>query len=865
MIDLRNPPRWPLQILKLICPAELIEEIEGDVVQKFWRDQALHGYHVARRKMIWNVVRFIRGGIILRNKFSLSSISTFMIPYYLRIAWRNIAGSKFYSSLNLLGLTLGLSVGLLILIWVNNEMSYDSFHAKADNIYILNTHLESNGEKFAVGVTQPSIGARAMKEVTGVKSVVRLMDHDRWSVFKYDKNPALRAKGEMYVDPSFFTTFDYQLVEGNRNNPFPAIHSIILTQSEATRFFGDEDPLGKTLIADNKISFVVSGVVKDFGGDSSIGTDMIFSTDLLNQMDQESGRGNLDEQWWNYGFRTFIELEAGASPVSIAEQLSKINQKNQPNLNPRDVGSYSLQPLTQMHLYGPDGKPTLIKTVRVFSLVAILILVIAAINYVNLTTARALVRSKEVSVRKVIGATRRQLLVQFIVHTCLFFFIAVILAFVVMGLSMPVYNNIAGKELEFNPLDPDIWKVIGITLFSVLIASSIYPALLLSSFNPVQTLKSRFSSGGGSVMFRKVLVVGQFAFSIGLIICTTIISQQLKFMLDSDLGLDKANVFSVQMDGMLSHYESAKAELEANPAVTSVSAGNGNIVGRYGATLDVDWEGKAPDLTFFIHDMIVDKDFIPLFKMEMAEGKNFSGTTADSSHFILNETAVSQMGLKDPVGKRFRWHSTEGTVIGVVKDFHFTPLQNTIQPFVFAYGPSAEILYVRADNKNMAEAVSAVNKTWSTYNPGAPFSFTFVDEAYSKHYASDQRTSNLFQLFTIVAIVISCLGLLGLITYTAQLKVKEIGIRKVLGASVSNIVVLLSKNFLLLIAISVSIAIPVSWYMMNNWLANFAYRTPVPWWVYAASCVATIVIAFVTIGFQSVRAAIENPVKSLRD
>jgi putative ABC transport system permease protein len=247
------------------------------------------------------------------------------------------------------------------------------------------------------------------------------------------------------------------------------------------------------------------------------------------------------------------------------------------------------------------------------------------------------------------------------------------------------------------------------------------------------------------------------------------------------------------------------------------------------------------------------------------EGKNFVGTKADSSHFILNETAVKQMGLKDPIGKRFRWHRIEGIVSGVVKDFHFTPLQNSIQPFVFVYSPSSEILYVRADNKNMAEAVSAVDKIWSIYNPGAPFTFAFVDETYSKHYASDQRTGNLFQLFTGIAIVISCLGLLGLITYTAQLKVKEIGIRKVLGASITNIVVLLSRNFMLLITISIIIAIPVSWWMMNSWLANFAYRTSVPWWVYGASCIATIIIALVTIGFQSVRAAVENPVKSLRD
>jgi putative ABC transport system permease protein len=636
---------------------------------------------------------------------------------------------------------------------------------------------------------------------------------------------------------------------------------VILTQSEAKRFFGNEDPMGKTLLGDNRDNFVVSGVVKDFPANSSLEAQMLFSSALRRQLDTENGWGEMDDNWGNYGWNTFIQLQPGVSITEIADQLSKINHQHQPGMNPKDAGYYSLQPLKDIHLYHPDGHPTLLRTVRTFSLVAVLILVIAAINYVNLTTARALVRSKEVSVRKVIGATRKQLFVQFIVHTCLFFFIAVVLAFGVMTLAMPVYNNIAGKVLQFNPFDPNLWKVIGTTLVCVLIASSVYPAMLLSSFHPVQALRSRFAIGSGSSSFRKVLVVGQFAFSIGLIICTTIISRQLNFMIETDLGFDKSSVFTVPMEEMSQHYKSAKAELLANPSIAAVSSGNGNIVSRWGATLDVEWDGKDPNETFFVHDMKIDEDFLPLFKMEMAAGTNFTGAKTDTSHFILNETAVREMGIKDPIGKRFRWHRINGTITGVVKDFHFTPLMNSIQPFVFTYEPSS-ILYVKADN---AEAVAAVEKIWTRYNPGAPFSYAFVDDTYNRHYASDQRTGRLFELFTIIAIVISCLGLLGLITYTAQLKVKEIGIRKVLGASVTNVVVLLSRNFLILISLSMIIAIPTSWWMMNSWLTNFAYQANVPWWVYGLSCVAAIGIALATIGFQSVRAAVENPVKSLRD
>jgi putative ABC transport system permease protein len=856
-----TPPHWPLKILQFVCPHQLLEEIEGDLVQRFHRDCVTLGPRIARRKMIWNVFRFIRAGIILRNKLSLSSISAFMIPYYLRMAWRNIAGSKFYSSLNLLGLTMGLSVGLLILLWVNNEISYDRFHKKSDKIYRLNTHLESSGEKFAVYVTQAAIGARALIEVPGVENVVRITDLNNWSSFRYEKT-TLVAKGMWFIDPSFLKMFDFELVEGDPDNPFPNVYSVILTQSEAKRFFGDTDPMGKTLVGNEKDNFVVSGVLKDFPENSSIGSEMLFSTELRKKLYVDQGRGELDNDWGDYGWNTFIQIQERTSPSEVANALTKINHVHQPTMKPAEAGVYSLQSLNDIHLYAPDGTPVLYKTVRIFSLVAILILAIAAINYVNLTTARALVRSKEVSIRKVIGATRKQLFVQFIVHTCLFFFIAVVIAFGVMALSMPVYNSLSGKYLQFNPFDLNLWKIIGVTLLVTLVASSIYPATLLSSFQPVQAMRSRFTLGGSS--FRKVLVVGQFTFSIGLIICTTIIGRQLTFLLDSELGFDKSGVFTLEMNKMSPHYETARAELLSNPAIEAVSAANGNVIARWGATLDVDWDGKDPNKGLFIHDLMIDENFIPLFKMEMAEGIPFTGRI-DSAHFILNETAVRETGITDPIGKRFRWHNTEGTIIGVVKDFHFTPLTNKIQPFVFAYHPSMFVMYIKADGQNLPAAISAVERKWSQYNPGVPFNYLFIEDRYNRYYESDQRTSRLFNLFTGIAIVISCLGLLGLVTYTAQLKVKEIGIRKALGASVTAIVVLLSRNFMILIGISILIAIPVAWWTMNNWLSEFPYRTAVPWWVYGVSCVAAIAIALLTVGFQCIRAAVENPVKSLRE
>jgi putative ABC transport system permease protein len=456
------------------------------------------------------------------------------------------------------------------------------------------------------------------------------------------------------------------------------------------------------------------------------------------------------------------------------------------------------------------------------------------------------------------GATRRQLFNQFVVHTCLFFGIAIILAMLIMIAAMPLYNVIAGKQLTFNPFDLDLWAIIGIAWFVTFALSSVYPAMLLSSFHPSASLQSKIQSGGS---FRKILVVGQFAFSIGLITCTMIIGKQLNFMMTSELGLDKSGVFVVPMEDMMPHFESVREELLRTPAIEGVSSGNGHIIGRWGATLDVSWEGKDPNQTFFMHDMIIDKDFIPLFNMDVIEGEAFSGSATDSAHFILNETAVKQTGIKDPIGKKFKWHNVEGIITGVVKDFHHTPLTQKINPFVFAYRPSSHLLYVKG---NGPEAVAVVEKLWSKYNPGAPFDYKYLDDMHVRNYERDERTGNLFSLFTAIAIVISCLGLLGLITYTAQLKVKEISIRKVLGASTTSIVLLLSKNFIALITISIFIAIPTAWYAMNEWLSGFAYQTSTPWWIYVLACAVAVLVALLTIGTQSLKAAFENPVKGLK-
>jgi len=788
-----------------------------------------------------------------------------MLRNYFRTAWRNLINNKRYSLLNITGLTVGLAVGLLILLWVNDELSYDQFHRKSAQIYRINTKIGTGISTGVYPVVQAPIAPLGLKEVPGIQQAVRITENYDYAVFKY-QDKVLEAGPMVFADPSFFSVFDFHLLKGDVQHPFPDAQSVILSRAAAKKFFGAEDPMGKTLLADNKYTFTVSGVVENFPQNTFLEADMLFSTELYKKRYDGTGfRKSLDEDWGNYKWNVYLQVQPGVSLRSVEDGLTKINIRHQPDLKPIDVGAYQLQALTSTHLYAPDGTATVMQTVKIFSIVALFILLIACINYVNLSTARAVLRSREVSIRKIIGAARRQLMIQFVIETMLYFTIALCLAFGLMALLMPLYNNISGKQIHLNLADPRLWTVIGATVTLTLIASSAYPALLLSSFKPLMALKGKLSFGVGSTAFRKVLVVCQFAFSAALIIGTLVINQQLNFIRKKELGYDKSHVFTLNMRNMNTHYDAVKAELMKEPAITGVTAATGNIINVPGATLDINWDGKDPDMSYFIHATGIDKDFFPFFRLKMATGQNFTGSAADSAHFILNETAVKEAGIKDPIGKRITFSGTTGTIIGVAKDFHFMSLRMKIQPFIFYYQPVSNRLLVRTSGRNAPQAIKAVEKVWQQYNAGFPMQYTFLDESYDKLYRSEERTGKLFDLFTIIAIFISCLGLFGLSTYAAHAKVKEIGIRKVLGASVMNITAMLSKDFLALVMLSVMIAGPIAWWAMHAWLNDFAYQGNIQWWwIFAITGISTLGVTILTVSFQSVRAALANPIKSLK-
>lgn len=786
-----------------------------------------------------------------------------MFKNYFKTAWRNLVKNKFYSIINITGLSIGLTVGLLILLWVQDEYSYDRFHKNAPNIIKLENMVATGPARQLWTVTTAPIGEMAKKEIPGVKDAVRVTENYYYGLYIYG-DKVFSDERTVVTDPSFFLMFDFNIIKGNIANPFPDSRSVVLTETTAKKFFGNDGAIGKVITTQNKDAFKVTGIIKDFPKNSTIQGDMIFPMSLVaekNYTGNTDGK-NINNDFSNFDYNTYLLLQPGFSFEGFAKKLRDMHLSIKPD--DTDIG-YVWLPLSKVHLYRADDGDGGIGLVRMFTIIAILILVIACINYVNLSTARSMLRAKEVSLRKIVGAARTQLFLQFITETALLFVVAIIISLVLVYSLIPVFNTVASKEIVLNFADYHIWIVMLCTIAGTLIISSIYPALLLSSFEPAKALKGKISANFSNAAFRKVLVVVQFTFSIILITGTIVIGKQLQYINSKQLGYDKENVLSIRMIDMAGHLEAVKSDLLQQPAIKDVTFTNADIIDFGNQTGDNEWDGKQTGETVMLSPMNISKNFIPFFKMQLTEGNNFIGAVADSMHFILNETAVKTMRIKDPVGKRLRLWKTEGTIIGVVKDFHFTSMRTRIKPAVFYAQPlNYGNIYIKTTGKDAPAAIAAAQKEWKKYNANYPFKYNFLDENFNRLYAAEQRTGLLFNIFAGIAIFISCLGLFGLAAYTAQVRTKEIGVRKVLGASVGSVMQLLAKDFIKLVIVAIVIATPVAWYAMNRWLQDFAYKINIGWSIFAIAGLLAVIIALITISFQSVKAALANPVKSLR-
>ncbi|MDN3547889.1 ABC transporter permease [Mucilaginibacter aquaedulcis] len=792
-----------------------------------------------------------------------------MIRNYLKTAWRNIVGNKFYAAINVAGLTFGLVIGLFMLLWVQDELSFDTFNKKGPEIYRIGIIGGTDVSKqIFTSIIAPVVPA-AKNELPEVIDGVRILNVGS-APFKYKEKNFIEEHAA-FADPSYFTVFDFPLVNGDKMKPFQDNNSVVITQTMSKKYFGNEDPIGKMVILGLNESLKVTGVMKDYPANSSIKFDFLLPISRYNQLaylnrnvnyDGKTRVLSMDADWVNFSFETYLRVKPNTDVEQLTKKLRSIHERNRPEDAPVP---YLAQPLYQMHLYKADGSNGGIETVRTFAIVAILILVIACINYVNLSTARSMLRAKEVSMRKIIGAGKLQLFMQFMIETTLLFTIATVLAIALMYALMPIYNNFSGKQLQVSAGNYQVWTYIVITLVGTLAASSIYPAVLLSSFEPLKALKGKVAAGIGNVAFRKVLVVVQFTVSIVLIIGTIIIGRQLNYIQKKDLGYDKENVFSLNMRDIKQHYDAFKNDLLKQPGIISITRAGGDIVNNNGWTGDNDWDGKPAKSNLLFHPIAADKDFMAFFKLKMKEGSVFTGAVADTTHFILNEAAVDAMGLKNPIGKNIRIQKMRGTITGVVKNFHYASMRKKIEPAVIYYRPEdCYKVYIKTTGTDAPKAIAAVQKSWKQYNNDTPFSYTFLDDSFNQLYKTEQRTGALFNVFSVIAIVISCLGLFGLATYSAQVKTREIGIRKVLGSSVTGIIRLLATEFVLLIVIAIFIATPVAWYAMDKWLQDYAYKTSISIWIFLLAGGSATFLALATISVQSLKAALANPVKSLR-
>ena len=792
-----------------------------------------------------------------------------MIVNYLKIAWRNLKQNKLLSGINILGLSVGIACCLLIAMYVFQEKSYDRFHKNAERIVRATMELSYNGNLTKVAVTGTKVLPEFKRVFPEVESGVRM----------YPVNTTIGYDGKLFVEkqfvystPEFFDVFSFKLLNGDPHEVLNKPNQVVLTQSAAKKYFGETDPIGKTLRINNENEFVVSGIAEDCPANSQIRFTVLASWSSLTDPVYTT------ESWMDASHYTYLLLKKPGMEKILEQKIHDYfkSQNKGYKVPGKDYIDIKIQPFTDVHLNaiveggfepGSDNR-----YVYIFSVVALLVLIIACANYVNLTTARASERAREVGVRKVIGASRKQLFGQFISESMLTVFVSLLISLFLVKFFIFPFNTVTGKELELNVLlRPASLGALGTILFVVGFLGSIYPALVLSGFQPIRVLKRNTPVNSSGIGLRKGLFVVQFFISVALIISTLVIHGQLAFIQHKKLGYNNDHVIVLRSDEQtLGKMNAIKTELRANPNILGVTTCNQTptfIPGKYNLNID--------DKEIVIAGVRVDKDFIKTMDMDVRSGSDFTPVEEQAAFnrtdtiqrpLIVNEATVRLFGWtnENAIGRTFRFQGRNSIVKGVVADFHFASMHETISPIVIFLSNNTSKILVRLSANDITQTLSYIKTKWSELAPQLPFEYEFLDDQFNKLYAAESRTGKIFYGFALLAIALACLGLLGLATFTAYQRTKEIGIRKVLGATIPGIVMLLSKDFLKLVVVAVIIASPVAWWLMNRWLEDFAYRINIEWTVFLIAGIDAIAIALMTLSFQAIRAAVANPVKSLR-
>jgi putative ABC transport system permease protein len=793
-----------------------------------------------------------------------------MIKNYLKTAWRNLWKNKTMTFINVLGLMTGITCCLLIGLYIQHEYSYDKFQQKGDRIVrVLMEYRFSSGDAKKVSVTSTKVLPVFVRTFPEVETGVRMTDSKRIVVLG-DKQ--FTENHFMFADSTFFDVFSFQLLQGHPKQALSGVNKVILTTATAQKYFGAENPLGKILlVGGDAVPFEVTGVMQNCPANSQMKFDFLASFSSL--------KANQEQTWWNANYTTFLLMKNTAGMKTLQANLPAFMKKEMAGSNASI--NFILDPFNRIHLHSEfdSFEPnTNITYLYILTGVALLILAIACFTYINLSTARSIDRGKEVGIRKAVGAVRQQIFRQFIGESLLLSLMAVLLSAAAVLLALPAFNQLAGTELSMRSLlSPAILGFIAIIIVCISFLAGSYPALVLSAFIPAKVLKGALNKNSSGAWLRKTLIVFQFGISVFLVIATFVIHQQMRYIQDKKLGYDREQVLVLPLDNkMLLSFNTLKEEFKTIPGIVNVSrSGNPptSIVSGYNMRSSTMPETNNMSVTADL----VDEDYIKTMGMQLIAGENLTrqdvadvsqeGDTARNFHFILNESAAKALGWTptEAIGKKMFLDNTRpGTVRGVIKDFHFQSLHLAIQPLVLFPEKWGRNVLVKVTGNNIAQTVQALQAKWKNLVPHRPFDYHFLDEDYNKMYNAEIRLGKIMNLFAAIAIVLACMGLFGLSYHAIQQRQKEIGIRKVLGASVAQVLLLVSKGFLKLVLIAFAITVPATWWAMNKWLEDFAYRVSISWLVFAVAGLLVLLIAACTVSFQAIKAALSNPVKSLR-
>ena len=769
-----------------------------------------------------------------------------------------------YSLMNILGLTLGMTSALFLIIYSANEISYDRYHEKADRIYRVSSKITEPDDQFTWIVAQIPFGPQVAQDYPDVQAYVRFIDMGR-TLFKYE-DKEFNEEDFYYADSTLFDIFTYKVVKGEVKTALEEPNKIILTEKTAAKYFGDADPIGKTLITAER-TYEVTGIIKNVPFNSHFRFDALASR---NNLPREIG------SWGNFGVFTYLLFPENTDVKAFEKKMQAMyDAYMKPIFETMNIKiEYILEPITRIHLYSTNAsepEPTgSITYVYIFAIVAVFLVLIAAMNYMNLATARSTRRAREVGLRKVVGSGRGPIILQFLSESVVFTLISLVLSLILLIVLLPKFNELAGRSFDLHVIYS---PVVLLTAFGILLIVGIiggsYPAFFLSRFSPVTVLKGEITQGTAGSVFRKVLVVIQFTVSVIMIICTLVVFRQLHFMKNMDQGFDQTNVITLQLDRELRRkYPLLKQALLENAEIkyvtstnTPIGEGSGKVIFNVETDQGMDQRG--------VNFAVVDHDFIETLGIKMKDGRDFSQDMPSDTLYavVVNETFVDRMAWKEPIGKKVELgdsNTLRARVVGVMKDYHQTGMYNEVESMMLVYRELNNVVYVKLSGKNTRETLNFIETTWKDVFPDQPYSYTYLTDRFEEQFKADEKRGLIFTLFTLLAIFIACLGLFGLASYMVEQRTKEIGIRKVFGANEGAILKLISKDFLTLVGIGIVIAVPIAWYFMNNWLKNYVYRINIGIALVALAALLTIMITFVTISYKAYQASIMNPATSIK-